>query len=187
MRSKSCSDFHTHISALFRSCHEVITLYLWLACSPLICLHSRPIIFINSSPVMPFLSLSGTCLDGGEVAGIVIGCFLLIILLLILFIFLWRRRSGSRRRRGMFVFPIFGAFFRFNLFFINEAFFYLTSLFFIVAAQIVQKTNPEPRPVSSKQKMSLHYWKFYFILFLNSLKVMWICFTYSLYFHNCLR
>lgn len=48
-----------------------------------------------------FLSISGTCLDGGEVAGIVIGCFLLIILVLILFIFLWRRTSRRRRRRGM--------------------------------------------------------------------------------------
>uniref|UniRef100_A0A3B5KER6 Trithorax group protein osa-like n=1 Tax=Takifugu rubripes TaxID=31033 RepID=A0A3B5KER6_TAKRU len=46
------------------------------------------------------LAIVGTCLDGGEVAGIVIGCFLLLILILILFILLWRRRNRGRRRRA---------------------------------------------------------------------------------------
>lgn len=117
----------------FCSCHEVIILYFWLVCSPLTCLNARPIIFINSSPLMPFFSISGTCLDGGEVAGIVIGCFLLIILVLILFILLWRRRSRRRRRRGMSVFPIFGVLFNsFFLFFINEASFIIYLLYVLL-------------------------------------------------------
>lgn len=79
----------------------------------------------------------------------------------------------KQKKKRYVCFPNFWCFFYIQFFFINEAFFYLTSLFFIVAAQIVQKTNPEPRPVvSSKNKMSLHYWKFYFVLFLNSLNVM---------------
>lgn len=71
----------------------------------------------------------------------------------------------------------------FLFFFINEAFFYLTSLFFYCCSTNSTENQPRAQTYSkSKNKMSLHYWK----SFQNSLKIMWICYTYSLYFHNCL-
>lgn len=63
---------------------------------PLVCLCSRLIIFINSPPLT--LSAPATCLDVGEVVGIVIGCLLLIliiVLLVVLIVFLIRRRRGK--------------------------------------------------------------------------------------------
>lgn len=101
------SSHYIHFLLLLLGYH----FFLWLVFSPLICLNSRLFIFINFPPLLPFFSISGTCLDGGEVAGIVIGCFLLLLLLLILFIFLWRRRNRGRRRRGISVFPVWGVLF----------------------------------------------------------------------------
>jgi len=87
-------------------CNYFIILFLELLSSPLssfsyfplVCLGSRLIIFINSPPYDTNLSISDVCLDGGEVAGIVIGCFLailIIVLLIVLLICLVRRRGGK--------------------------------------------------------------------------------------------
>ncbi|KAM4580023.1 uncharacterized protein PAE49_005072 [Odontesthes bonariensis] len=63
------------------------------------------------------LAIADVCLDGGEVAGIVIGCFLailIIVLLIVLLIFLVRRRGAQQRQRE---------------------------------TVLVQKTNPNSRPI----------------------------------------
>lgn len=91
----SFSDFHT-----------CFLLHLFSFLSLLLVYHS---FFYQFFPFNAFLSISDTCLSGGEVAGIVIGCFvlLLIIVLLIIFLCCGRRRRRRRRRRGEFVWPLF--------------------------------------------------------------------------------
>lgn len=121
--------------------------------SPLICLNSRPFIFINSPPLLPFFSISGTCLDGGEVAGIVIGCFLLLILILILFIFLWRRRNRGRRRRGMPQFPILGVLF--HCFYKQGVFWFA---FCCCSARSAEKRPSAQTYSKPKGEMSINYW-----------------------------
>ncbi|XP_041844403.1 mediator of RNA polymerase II transcription subunit 15 isoform X2 [Melanotaenia boesemani] len=70
------------------------------------------------------LAIVDICLNGGEVAGIVVGCFLaiiIIVLLIVFLVFLVRRRRTQQRQRN---------------------------------TVVVQKTNPNPRPIPQNPQLN---------------------------------
>lgn len=79
MCSKSFGDTHTHTFSSLLSLSPL--LFLSFPPSSLSQLLTH---YLHSSSVDTVLSVSAACLNGGEVAGIVIGCFLLLLIIVLL-------------------------------------------------------------------------------------------------------